>query len=155
MIPGFDPSGSNPGFRCVFFSVMRRDGPPSGRDFLRMNEENGAIRAIGTSQFEEYVLMRDIPVLVDFSARWCAPCRMLDAVLEQVAVAFAGRLSVVAVDVDRSAELADAFDVQSVPALMLIARGRLLGAWVGFQTAEQLTANLQDALARLEVLEDA
>jgi thioredoxin 1 len=122
---------------------------------MRMNEENGAIRAIGTSQFEEYVLMRDIPVLVDFSARWCAPCRMLDAVLEQVAVAFAGRLSVVAVDVDRSAELADAFDVQSVPALMLIARGRLLGAWVGFQTAEQLTANLQDALARLEVLEDA
>jgi len=120
-----------------------------------MNEENGAIRAIGTSQFEENVLMRDIPVLVDFSARWCAPCRMLDAVLEQVAVAFAGRLSVVAVDVDRSAELADAFDVQSVPALMLIARGRLLGAWVGFQTAEQLTANLQDALARLEVLEDA
>ncbi len=119
-----------------------------------MIPEQPAVTAIGTSQFEECVLKRGTPVLVDFTADWCAPCRMLHAVLEEIARLFAGRVSVVSVDVDDNAELADAFDVQSVPALMLIARGRLLGVWVGYQTAEQLSDNLRAALSRLEVSHD-
>jgi thioredoxin 1 len=119
-----------------------------------MSQEKSAVTAIGTCQFEELVLLHDAPVLVDFTAAWCAPCRMMRSVLEEVAGLFAGRLRVVSLDVDENAELADAFDVQSIPALMLIARGRLLGTWVGYQTAGQLAANLESALARTEVAGD-
>ena len=72
------------------------------------------------ANFEQEVLRSDIPVLVDFFADWCGPCKMIAPSLEQLAKEYAGQINIYKVDVDKETELAQAFGIQGIPALLYI-----------------------------------
>jgi thioredoxin 1 len=80
---------------------------------------------ITTANFDEVVLQSDIPVLVDFSATWCQPCRQLEPIVADAAAAFDGRVLVGKVDVDESKELAARYRISGVPTLLLFKDGEL------------------------------
>ena len=88
---------------------------------------------ISSSQFAAEVEGADVPVLVDFFATWCGPCKMLAPTLDQVAAEVAGRAKVVKVDIDASPDLAQRFRVMSIPTLMVFKDGRLVDSTVGVQ----------------------
>jgi len=85
------------------------------------------------SDFDARVLRAGKPVLVDFGAEWCHPCRKLDPLVEELATEWAGRLDVLRLDVDESAQSAMRFGVMSVPSLILFVGGEVKERLVGFQ----------------------
>ena len=88
---------------------------------------------ITAANFESEVLQSATPVLVDFFATWCGPCKMLAPTLDQVAAEVAGRAKVVKVDIDASPDLAQRFGVMSVPTLAVFKDGKLVNQVVGVQ----------------------
>lgn len=95
-----------------------------------------------TDQFEQEVLTSDIPVLVDFWATWCGPCRMLAPVVEEIAEEYDGKVKVCKVNVDEEEDLAVRFGVSSIPTLLVFKNGELVDTSVGFATKEQIEAML-------------
>lgn len=106
-----------------------------------MNE----ITHVTADTFESEVRQSEVPVLVDFYADWCGPCRMMGPILNQVAARTAGRAKIVKVNVDEQPELASAFNVSSIPALAVLSRGQLVNARVGVTPADQLVQMLESA----------
>ncbi len=96
---------------------------------------------ITAENFESQVLKSDIPVLVDFWATWCGPCRMLAPVLEQIAKEFDGKIKVGKVNVDEQMALAVKFRVESIPTLMLFKNGELVKKSLGYMEKDELIAN--------------
>lgn len=81
--------------------------------------------------FQELVLDNPIPVVVDFSAKWCGPCRAMSPVVENLAGKLAGQVAFVKIDIDESPELVEAFGVRSIPHLMLFSSGKIVDEHVG------------------------
>lgn len=98
---------------------------------------------ITKNNFDPEVLRSEIPVLVDFWATWCGPCRMLAPVIGEIAEEYAGTVKVGKVNVDEEPELAMQFRVDSIPTVMLFKEGRLVNTTVGFCPKEQITAMLR------------
>lgn len=92
--------------------------------------------------FEAEVLQSEIPVLVDFFATWCGPCRMLAPVIEEVANECSGRIKVGKLDVDDAPELAVAYNVSSIPTLLVFKNGEVVQQSVGYCSKEQVLALL-------------
>jgi thioredoxin 1 len=90
-----------------------------------------ALQHVSKATFAREVLQSTVPVLVDFYADWCGPCRTLAPTLERLAAEFAGRAKIVKVNVDAEPELASQFRVQSIPTLAFIAGGELVGKTAG------------------------
>ncbi len=91
-----------------------------------------------TANFKSEVLQSELPVLVDFGADWCAPCRRLHPILVEIAAEYSGRCKVVSVDVDKAGALAQRYGVRGIPMLVLIVDGRKADGRVGYQTVPQL-----------------
>lgn len=98
------------------------------------------------SQFDEAVLKADRPVLVDFSAAWCGPCKKLEPVVDEIAAEYEGRLKVVKVDVDRSPKAAARFAVLSVPTLLLFRGGELKDQVIGLVSKKSLASLVDKVL---------
>lgn len=92
------------------------------------------------ANFEEEVLNSNIPVVVDFWAIWCGPCRMLAPVLEEIATE--GNVKVAKINVDEEGELAIKYNIISIPTVMLFKDGQAVKTTVGYMTKEQLKAEL-------------
>lgn len=89
------------------------------------------VHETSTQNWDTEVLAAEQPVLVDFWAPWCAPCRALGPVVEQVAQSFDGRVKVVKLNVDEHRALAERYDVRSIPTLVLFREGRIAERRVG------------------------
>jgi thioredoxin 1 len=88
--------------------------------------------------FEQLVLKSELPVLVDFWAPWCAPCRMIAPVLEEVARTYQGRLQVVKVNVDDNPQSSQTYGVMAIPTLMLFKGGEVRDKAVGVVPKEKI-----------------
>ena len=95
-----------------------------------------------TDQFEQEVLKADVPVLLDFWAPWCGPCRMLAPTVEEIAEEYDGRAKVCKVNVDEEEELAIRFGIASIPTLLVFRNGQLTDTKVGFAQKEDIEAML-------------
>ena len=102
--------------------------------------------AVNDSNFEEVVLKSAQPVLVDFWAEWCGPCKMLTPVLESVANKLDGKVKIVKVDVDESPDLAQRFGIMSVPTMILFKKGQQTAAFSGYMTEAMLMQNIESKL---------
>jgi thioredoxin 1 len=93
---------------------------------------------LNKDSFDSEVLESSLPVLVDFWADWCAPCRRVSPVVERLAGAYAGRLDVAKLNVDDEPELARRYDIRSIPALLVFRDGEVVDRFVGAASFEEL-----------------
>lgn len=97
---------------------------------------------ITDANFEKEVINSDVPVLVDFWAEWCGPCKMLSPIISDIAEEYAGRVKVGKVNVDENPRLSMEFHVVSIPTVMLFKNGRAEATLVGYRPKEEFTALL-------------
>lgn len=98
------------------------------------------IHHVSDATFEQEVLKAQLPVLLDFWAEWCGPCRMIAPILDEVADAYAGRLKVCKLNIDDNPETPSKFGVRGIPTLMLFKNGSVEATRVGALSKSQLTA---------------
>src|SRR6266404_6572885 len=111
---------------------------------LRLTEEamNEFIHHVSDATFEPEVLKSDVPVLVDYWAEWCGPCKAIAPVLDEVAKEYSGKLKVAKVNVDENQEVPKKYGVRGIPTLMLFKNGNVEAQKVGSLSKSQLTAFL-------------
>ena len=93
---------------------------------------------ITRNNFEQEVLRSDKPVLIDFWASWCGPCRMLSPVISEIAKEYGDKVKVCKVNVDQEGDLAAAFHVSSIPTLVVLKDGKITNSMVGVRPKAQI-----------------
>lgn len=96
------------------------------------------MKVVTSADFEKEVLQSEVPVLIDFFADWCMPCKMFAPVFEEMAGEFEGKVKFVKVNVDASPELAQKYLVMSIPTIKLVKGDEVLKSFVGAMSQEEL-----------------
>ncbi len=109
---------------------------------------NAGVIPVSNDTFEQMVLKSETPVVVDFWAPWCGPCRMVAPEMEKVAVGLDERGKVVKVNIDEQPALASRYGVMSIPTLMIFDGGQIVGKQVGYIKGEALLDSLNDYIAK-------
>lgn len=102
--------------------------------------------SITDAEFEAEVLQSSLPVLVDFWAPWCGPCKAMLPILEGIETTYANRLNVVKVNVDESTEVAGNFSVMSIPTFIIFKSGKAVATFVGARSSEDLKKEIDAAI---------
>jgi thioredoxin 1 len=100
------------------------------------------VTEVNDADFEKQVLQSDTPVLVDFWAAWCGPCRALAPVVDQVADEYQGKLKVMKMDVDKNSATPGRYGIRGIPALLIFKDGKVAEQIVGFVPKEQIDQTL-------------
>ncbi len=98
------------------------------------------------AHFEQDVLQSDLPVLVDFWAEWCGPCKMIGPIIEAAATEFSGKLKVVKFDVQANPQMSMKYGIRNIPALMIFKNGQVHTTQVGALSKMQLTEFVNKSL---------
>ncbi len=106
----------------------------------------GKPTTVDDSNFDEIVLQAKTPVLVDFWAEWCGPCRMVAPVVEELAEEYEGRISFVKLDVDQNPKTASGYGIMSIPTLLIFKDGSPVSNIVGFRPKAELKRSLDAVL---------
>jgi len=104
------------------------------------------IKHISDASFEADVLKADKPVLVDYWAEWCGPCKMIAPILDEVSAAYQGKLQIAKMNVDDNRDIPAKFGIRGIPTLMLFKNGQLAATKVGAVSKAQLTAFIDQQL---------
>jgi len=105
------------------------------------------IKHISDATFEADVLKADKPVLVDYWAEWCGPCKMIAPILDEVAGTYGDKLQIAKMNVDENRDIPAKFGIRGIPTLMLFKNGELAATKVGAMSKAQLTAFLDQQLS--------
>ncbi|TCT05364.1 thioredoxin TrxA [Paralcaligenes ureilyticus] len=105
-----------------------------------------SIKHVSDASFEADVLKSDLPVLVDYWAAWCGPCKAIAPLLETAAQEYQGRVTVAKVDVDANPETSAKFGIRGIPTLMVFKNGKATATKVGALSKSQLNAFLDESL---------
>ena len=108
---------------------------------------NELIKQVTDATFETDVINAGSPVLVDFWAEWCGPCKMIAPILDEVATSYSGKLQVAKMNVDDNREVPAKFGIRGIPTLMVFKGGQLAATKVGALSKAQLTAFIDQQLA--------
>ena len=104
------------------------------------------IKHVTDLSFEADVLKSSQPVLVDYWAEWCGPCKQIAPILDEVSLTYQGKLQVVKMNVDENRAIPDKFNIRGIPTLMLFKDGKLAATKVGALSKAQLTAFINEQL---------
>jgi thioredoxin len=104
--------------------------------------------AVTDTDFAQQVLQADQPVLVDFWAEWCGPCRALGPVIESLAEQYRGRAKIAKLDVDANQRVAMQFGIRSIPTVLLFDKGQLADSFIGVRPKADYVASIERVLAR-------
>jgi thioredoxin 1 len=104
------------------------------------------LQPITDSSFDTDVLQSAIPVVVDFWAEWCGPCKLLTPLLEETAAAYVGKIKIVKLNVDENNATAAKFGIRGIPTLLMFKAGKMVATKVGNLTKSQLSAFLDSHL---------
>ena len=107
---------------------------------------NELIKHVSDASFEVDVLQSSQPVLVDYWAEWCGPCKMIAPILDEVATGYEGKLQVAKMNVDENRDIPAKFGIRGIPTLMLFKDGQLAATKVGAMSKSQLTAFIDQQL---------
>jgi thioredoxin 1 len=107
---------------------------------------NELIKHITDASFEAEVLQSSQPVLVDYWAEWCGPCKMIAPILDEVATGYEGKLQITKMNVDENRDIPSKFGIRGIPTLMLFKDGQLAATKVGALSKAQLTAFIDQQL---------
>ncbi len=105
------------------------------------------IKHVTDATFEADVLQSAQPILVDYWAEWCGPCKMIAPILDEVSAAYAGKLNIAKMNVDENREIPAKFGIRGIPTLMLFKDGQLAATKVGALSKAQLVAFIDQQLA--------
>jgi thioredoxin 1 len=133
--------------------ARRQDGP-QGETHQAPPEGNGVQRAAGDGRpvpvtdanFDQVVLKSSLPVLVDFWAPWCGPCRMTEPILDKMATEMTGRLIIAKMNVDENPYTAQQYGIQSIPTMMIVRNGKIIDRWVGALSEPALKSRVMAAI---------
>ncbi|MCL2574741.1 MAG: thioredoxin [Defluviitaleaceae bacterium] len=100
------------------------------------------MKVVGTNDFQNEVIKSEMPVVVDFFATWCGPCKLIAPVLDQLAEEFDGTAKIVKLDVDQAKEIAIEYGVKSVPTLIFFKDGEIADKVVGAQPKAELKSKI-------------
>ena len=117
-----------------------------GESAKEMNQSTANVKHITQTEFKSEVLESKLPVVADFYATWCGPCRRLAPVVDKLADQYAGKIKFVKVNVDESQQLAGQFNINGIPALMFFKDGKLVNSSVGLVPKEELVLQLEALL---------
>ena len=107
----------------------------------------GAASHTSDSEFKQDVLDSKIPVLVDFWAEWCGPCKMVAPVLDELAKEFEGKIKIAKVDVDQNQQVAGSFNIRSIPTMLFFKNGQVVKQLVGAHPKAKLVSEIQEVIA--------
>ncbi|MDP3998719.1 MAG: thioredoxin [bacterium] len=96
--------------------------------------------------FDKDVLQSDLPVLVDFWAEWCAPCRLIGPIVEELANEYEGKLKVGKLNVDENGKIAAKFNIMSIPTLLIFKKGEIAKTMIGAQSKERFKQQIDEVL---------
>jgi thioredoxin 1 len=102
---------------------------------------------LNTTNWNEVILNSEIPVLVDFWAEWCGPCRMVSPIVEQLANSLEGKVKVSKLNVDKNPEIAAEYNIQSIPSLVLFKKGKEINRVVGLSPKEKYEKFVNNTLS--------
>jgi thioredoxin 1 len=100
---------------------------------------NALIKHVTDATFEADVLQSEQPILVDYWAEWCGPCKMIAPILDEIATTYQGKLQVAKMNVDENRDIPAKFGIRGIPTLMLFKNGQLAATKVGAMSKSQLT----------------
>jgi len=102
---------------------------------------------VNESNFEEEVAKSDIPVMIDFWATWCGPCRMIAPIVEEASTAYGGKMKVAKIDVDNNQKIASQYSIMSIPAIMFFKNGEVVDQIIGAVPKKVLFDRIDKILA--------
>ena len=117
-----------------------------GGNATEMNQSTPNVKRITEADFDAEVMQSTVPVVMDFYATWCGPCRQLAPTMDRLADQFAGKIKFVKVNVDESPKLAQKFQVEGIPMLVFLQNGKTAGTSVGLVAKEDLILRLDSLL---------